>query len=106
AELRARLAAWKNNAENLQPLAARSWFVQEVMSQSQNLSSISAAALQGLDYLDRGEKPPAVWVQQQLTFIQQAFEPKAQVLLMVCPAMHKLIQFSAGEQVTELPLPK
>lgn len=106
AELRAQLTAWKSNAETLQPLAAKSWFVQEVMAQSQNLSSISAAALQGLDYLDRGEKPPSGWEQQQLTLVQQAFEPKAQVLLMVCPAIQKLIQFSAGVQVTELTIPK
>lgn len=106
AQLRAQLIAWKNNAENLQPLAAKSWFVQEVMPHSQNLSSISAAALQGLDYLDRGEKPPAGWEQQQVTLVQQTFEPKAQVLLMVCPAIQKLIQFSAGAQVTELAIPK
>ena len=106
AELRAQLTQWKSNAENLQALATKSWFVQEVMVQSQNLSSISAAALQGLDYLDRGEKPPASWAQQQVTLVQQAFEPKAQVLLMVCPAMQKLVQFSAGQQITELPLPK
>jgi hypothetical protein len=76
------------------------------MAQSQNLSSISAAALHGLDYLDRGEKPPAEWEQQQLTLVQQAYQPKAQVLLMVCPAIQKLIQFSAGAQVTELAIPQ
>lgn len=106
AQLRAQLTTWRNNAENLQPLAAKSWFVQEVMPHSQNLSSISAAALQGLDYLDRGEKPPAGWEQQQVTLVQQAFEPKAEVLLMVCPAIQKLIQFSAGAQITELTIPK
>jgi hypothetical protein len=106
AELRAQLTRWKNNADDLQPLAAKSWFVQEVMPQSQNLSSISSAALQALDYVDRGEKPPAAWTQQQITAVQQAFEPKAQVLLMVCPAIQKLIQFSAGEQPTTLALPK
>ena len=79
---------------------------QEAMAQSQNLSSISAAALQGLDYLDRGEKPPTGWEQQQLTLVQQAYQPKAQVLLMVCPAIQKLIQFSAGAQITELALPQ
>jgi hypothetical protein len=106
AQLRAQLAIWKNNAENLQPLAEKSWFVQEAMAQSQNLSSISAAALQGLDYLDRGEKPPAGWEQQQLTLVQQAYQPKAQVLLMICPAIQKVIQFSAGAQITELALPQ
>lgn len=106
AQIRAQLTAWKDNAESLSPLKTKSWFIQEVIPLSENLSTISAAALQGLDYLDRGEKPPAGWEQQQLTLVGQAFEPKAQVLLMVCPAMQKLIQFSAGEQPTELTLPK
>ena len=106
AQIRAQLSAWKNNAETLGPLTTKSWFVQEVMPLSQNLSTISAAALQGLDYLDRGDKPPAGWEQQQLTLVQQAFEPQGQVVLMVCPAIQKLIQFSAGEQPTELIFPK
>ena len=106
AQIRAQLTAWKNNAENLQPLTVKSWFVQEVTPLSQNLSSISAAALQGLDYLDRGDKPPAGWEEQQLALVQQAFEPRAQVILMICPAIQKLIQFSAGEKPTELNLPK
>jgi len=37
--------------------------------------------------------------------VQQAFEPKAQLLLMLCPAVQKLIQFSAGDKPSELPIP-
>jgi hexosaminidase len=106
AQIRIQLTQWKNNVDELQPVASKSWFVQEVVPLSQNLSSISSAGLQALDYLDRGEKPSPAWTQQQVTLVQQAFEPKAQVLLMVCPAVQKLIQFSAEERPTELPLPK
>ena len=106
AQIRIQLTQWKNNVDELQPLASKSWFVQEVLPLSQNLSTISSAGLQALDYLDRGEKPSPAWTQQQVTLVQQAFEPKAQVLLMVCPAVQKLIQFSAGERPTELPVPK
>jgi hexosaminidase len=105
AQIRTQLKAWRDNAEELTPIASRSSFVQEVLPLSQSLSSISAIGLQALDYLDHGEKPPAGWEQQQLTLVQQAFEPKAQLLLMVCPAVQKLIQFSAGEKPTELPIP-
>ena len=106
AQIRAQLNIWRTNAENLMPLAQQSIFVQEVMPLSQDLSSISAIGLQALDYLDRGEKPPSAWEAQQLTLIQQAFEPKAQLLLMVAPAIQKLVQFSAGEKPTDLPIPK
>ncbi len=106
AQIRTQLESWRDNAEKLQPLASKSSFVQEVMPVSHSLSAISAGGLQALDYLDHSEKPPAGWDQQQLTLVQQAFEPKAQLLLMVCPAVQKLIQFSAGEKPTELPIPK
>jgi hexosaminidase len=106
AQIRAQLESWRDNAEKLSPLAGKSSFVQEVMPVSHSLSAISAGGLQALDYLDHSEKPPAGWEQQQLTLIQQAFEPKAQLLLMACPAMQKLIQFSAGDKLTGLPIPK
>jgi hypothetical protein len=105
-QIRAQLESWRDNAEKLSPLASKSFFVQEVMPVSHSLSAISAGGLQALDYLDHSEKPPAGWEQQQLTLIQQAFEPKAQLLLMVCPAVQKLIQFSAGDKLTGLPIPK
>jgi len=105
APIRTQLKSWRDNAEKLRPVAERSSFVQEVMPISQSLSAISAAGLQALDYLDHGEKPPAGWEQQQLAVVQQAFEPKAQLLLMLCPAVQKLIQFSAGDKPSELPIP-
>jgi hexosaminidase len=104
--LRSQLLAWRDNHEKLAPLAQNSSFVQEILPLSQNLSEISAAVLQALDYIAHSEKPPAGWEQLQLTLVQQAFEPKAQLLLMVCPAMQKLIQFSAGDKPTDLALPK
>ena len=76
------------------------------MPVSQDLSALGAAGLQALDFLDRGEKAPDEWRTQQLALVQQAAEPKAQVLLVVAGPVQKLIQFSAGEQPTELSLPK
>jgi hexosaminidase len=106
AQIRARLTRWRDNDENFQSLAQRSSLVQEVAPLSQSLSTISASGLRALDYLDRGEKAPQDWKTQQLTIIEQAFQPKGQVTLMVVPAMQKLIQFSAGETPTTLMLPK
>jgi hexosaminidase len=105
-QIRSTLASWRDNDVRLRPLAQQSSFVQEVMPLSQALSSLSAAGLEALDYMDRGEKTPADWEKQQLQVVEQAYQPKAQVLLMVAPAVQKLIQKSAGEQPTELPLPK
>jgi len=106
AQIRATLTRWRDNSEELGPIAASSAIVQEAAPVSQNLSALGAAGLQALDFLDRGEKAPDDWKTQQLALVQQAAEPKAQVLLVVAGPVQKLIQFSAGEQPTELSLPK
>jgi hexosaminidase len=105
-QIRALLAKWRDNHEKLQPVAENSALLQEVLPVSQNLSALGTAGLQALDYLDRGEKAPEEWKTQQLAMVQQAFGPKGQVLLMVAPAVQKLIQASAGEKPTELVTPK
>ncbi len=105
-QIRALLTEWRDNREKLRPVAENSALVQEVLPVSQNLSALGTAGLQALDYLDRGEKAPDDWKTQQLAIVQQAFEPKAQVLLMVAPAVQKLIQASAGEKPTQLSIPK
>jgi hexosaminidase len=106
AEIRATLTRWRDNDENFEIAAQRSSLMQEVVPLSQGLSTTSAAGLKALDFLDRGEKAPQDWKTQQLALMQQAFQPKGQVILMVVPAIQKLIQFSAGETPTTLALPK
>jgi hexosaminidase len=106
AQIRETLIRWRDNSERLSPLAANSSLVQEVVPVSQNLSALGTAGLKALDYLDRGEKAPDAWKTQQLELVQEALQPKAQVILMVAGPVQKLIQASAGEKPTELELPK
>jgi len=105
-EVRAMLTEWKGNDDKLRPLAEKSSLVQEIAPLSQNLSALAAAGLQALDYLDRGEKAPTDWRDEQLAVAQQAIQPKAQLLLMVASPMQRLIQRSAGDTPTELSIPK
>jgi hexosaminidase len=104
--IRAMLTKWRDNDEKLRPLAEKSSLVQEVAPISQDLSALSIAGLQALDYLDRGEKAPDAWKTQRLALAQQAIQPKAQLLLMVAPPIQKLIQASAGDKPTDLPIPR
>jgi hexosaminidase len=106
AQIRSALSHWRDNDEKLQRVATQSSIVQEVAPLSQSLSSISAAGLQALDFMDRGEKAPKEWETQQLAAMQQAFQPKGQVMLMVVPSVQKLIQASAGNTPTTLSIPK
>ncbi len=96
ARVRDLLNRWRDNQVELQPQFEKSLLLQEIAPISQNLSALGAAGLAALDYLDRGEPPPAAWVAQQLVLVEQARKPQAQLLIMVAPPIGKLIQASAG----------
>jgi hexosaminidase len=105
-QIHAMLNEWKINAQDLRPLAEKSSMVKEVVPLSQDLSALASAGLEAIEYLIHGEKAPGDWKTQKLALVQSAFQPRAEVLLMVAPPIQKLIQASAGEAPTELPIPK
>jgi hexosaminidase len=96
-QIRASLTRWRDNQIDLQALADKSFLVKEVLPLSQNLSALAAAGLAALDYLARGERAPEQWRSQQLAPLEQAKKQQAQLLLMVVPAVQKLIEASAAQ---------
>jgi hexosaminidase len=102
--IRALLSRWRDNQVELQPLFERSLLLKEVAPLSQNLSTLGAAGLAALDYLDRGEQAPSKWIGEQLALIEPAKKAQAQLLIMVAPAVEKLIQAS-GLQAAATPSP-
>jgi hexosaminidase len=95
-EIRASLTRWRDNQVELQLLAEKSFLVKEVLQLSQNLSMLGTAGLAGLDYLDHGERAPEQWRSQELALVEQARKQQAQLLLMIAPAVQKLIEASAA----------
>ena len=77
------------------PSLEKSLLLKEVAPSSQNLSALGAAGLAALDYIDRGEAAPPEWVTHQTAVIEQAKKAQAQLLIIVAPAVEKLIQASA-----------
>ncbi|HET8921621.1 MAG TPA: family 20 glycosylhydrolase [Candidatus Acidoferrum sp.] len=96
ARLRAKFMAWLDNDARLQPLAQRSFLVQEVAGRSQDLSSLGAVGLAALDAIAKGQPPPDPWKAQQLAIFEQLNKPKAQLLLIPAPAVQKLVEAAAG----------
>jgi len=96
-QIRAALIHWRDNQVDLQPLAEKSFLVKEVMPLSQNLSALANAGLAALDYLAHGERAPDSWKSQQLALVEQAKKQQAQLLLMIAPAIRKLIDASEGQ---------
>ncbi len=95
-QIRSLLMLWQNNQANLQPLEAQSFLLKEVVPVSEALTGLAETGIQALDYLDKGERAPDDWKTQQLAFVQQAAQPKAQVLIMIAPAIANLVELSAA----------
>ncbi len=96
AGLRAQLWAWEGNGQRLEPMLQNP-LLQEVQSQSQNLSAVAAAGLQALDYLSANGRAPAAWRDRQLAFLKEAHKPQAEMVLTIVPAVQKLVEATVSE---------
>ena len=99
AYIRERLSAWRDNDARLQPLLQNSYLLKEVSPVSQNLSTLGAAGLQALDYIDKHESAPNAWRTQQVALAQEAGKPRADLILAVTPAIQKLLNQAGGTAV-------
>jgi len=97
AQIRASLAAWRDNDAKLHPLLSQSFLLHEVTPLSEDLSALGAAGLSALDYLDKSELAPESWRTQQLALIERAKTEKADLLLMVVAPVQQLVEASAGQ---------
>ncbi|MCU1297335.1 MAG: Beta-hexosaminidase, partial [Acidobacteriaceae bacterium] len=102
-QIRQWLILWRDNHTKLQPLEAQSFLMKEIVPVSQSVTSVATAGLQAMDYLDRGERAPDTWKTEQVALLQQAEKPQAQVLIMVAPSIQKLVEFSAGQRLSQIP---
>ena len=97
-EVRTLLTAWRDDQNNLQALEDHSFLLKEIVPLSQDLSAVATTGLQAVDYIDRAERPPNAWAEQQFVLLDQAQKPKAQLLLMVAPSVQKLVEASSGQK--------
>ncbi len=95
--MRALLMTWRDNQTKLQPLATKSFLLQEVIPISQNLSALAAGGLQAMDYISGGQTASAEWTKELLALAEQAKKPQAQLLLMVAPPIEKLVQAASSK---------
>jgi hexosaminidase len=63
---------------------------------SEALRRLGSIGLEALDYLDRGERPPAAWVSQQRLFLETLKKPIAELRLAIAPSMEKLVIAAAS----------
>ncbi|MFN7994753.1 MAG: family 20 glycosylhydrolase [Bryobacteraceae bacterium] len=94
-KMREWLTRWRDNDALLTPVMERSGLLKEDAPISKNLSAIAAAGLEALDYIQKGQRPPAGWLDQQNALLDRAKQPQAELLLSVEPPIRKLIQSAA-----------
>jgi hexosaminidase len=97
--IRHKLTEWHDNDSALQPLLQNSFLLKEVVPVSQNLAAVGTAGLQALDSIDARKPTAAEWRQQQVAAIQQAAKPTADLVLVIAPAVQKLVEASGGGAV-------
>ena len=102
ARIRTLLTNWSTNQAHLQPAENASFLLKEATPLSEALSQVASAGLQALDYIDRRERPPDGWIEQQKALLQDAQKQKAQLLLMIVPSLEKLVQAAAGQDLAPL----
>jgi hexosaminidase len=100
ASLRAQLVTWRDNDPKLQPQVPGSFLMKELSPLSRDLAALSTIGLQALDYLEKGQAPPADWAGQQTLSITEAAKPKADLLLTIAPGVQALVDRAAKTQAS------
>ncbi len=95
--MRALLTIWRDNQSKLQPLATKSFLLQEVAPISQNLAALAAGGLQAMDFVSQGLAASDDWTKELLALAEQAKKPRAQLLLMVAPPIEKLVRAASAK---------
>jgi hexosaminidase len=98
-ELRAWLVRWRDNDAALQPLAQRSFLVQEIVPVSQGLAVAAKIGVEAMDYLILGTAADAAWKTDHVAALSELAKPKAQLLLIPLPGIQKLVEATNAASV-------
>jgi hexosaminidase len=90
--VRKQLLAWRDSREMQLLVLQQSALLKEDIPLAEDLSLVARAGLEALDYLDTGKPAPESWVKDQLTLLDLAAKPRAELLLMIVPPVRKLVE--------------
>ncbi|HXG92053.1 MAG TPA: family 20 glycosylhydrolase [Blastocatellia bacterium] len=89
--LRRTLAEWRDARLALDVIIARSPILNEAAQLPKDLSDIATAGLEAISYLSSGIAPPQNWRDAKLALLDEAAKPKAEVQIVIVPALRQLI---------------
>ena len=90
--VRKQLLTWRDSREELLPLMQQSALLEEDIPLAEDLSAVARAGLEALDYLGAGKPAPESWVKDQVTLLNLAAKPHAELMLMIVPPVRKLVE--------------
>jgi hexosaminidase len=91
-QIRVLLTTWRDDETKLKLLIQGSFLLRETAPLADELSSLGAAGLAALDYLDKSQISPAGWRTQQLAQTDAAKAPSANLLLVIVEPVRQLIE--------------
>jgi hexosaminidase len=90
-QIRAWLTLWRDNDAKLRPTLEKSFLLAEDVQVSKDLSQVAGIGLEALDYIERGKRPPAVWLTQQKAFLDNARKIRQELFIAIVPSVQKLV---------------
>jgi hexosaminidase len=90
------LEQWHASYPALRVMAERSPLMRDAEPLARDLSELSAAGLEALDYLAGGPAPPPAWRDERLALVERVAAQRVEVGLAVVPAV-KLLVLAAAE---------
>ncbi|HEX8336535.1 MAG TPA: hypothetical protein VF621_07380, partial [Pyrinomonadaceae bacterium] len=94
--VRGLLEQWRAAHPPLRVMAERSPLMRDAEPLARDLSELSAAGLEALEYLSAGLAPPAAWREERLALAERIAQNKTEVGLAPVPAV-KLLVVAASE---------
>jgi hypothetical protein len=94
------LTEWHKVHPTIYVMADRSPVMLEAEPLARNLSEMSAAGLEALEYLSKGVAPPGEWRDEKLAMIEKIGKSKSEVEFAILPTMRHLI--IAASEVSQL----
>ena len=97
-EIRARLTHWRDNSIVAESILAHYPNLREAVPLAKDVRDLSAAALEALDCLDRGQKPSRAWVTRQGQLLERDGVPQADLTVTLADTLRTLIGMATASR--------
>jgi hexosaminidase len=97
-EIRAQLIRWRDNSVVAESILARYPDLREAVPLAKDVRDLSAAALEALNCLDRGQKPSRAWVTRQGQLLEREGVPQADLTVTLVDTLRTLIGMAAASR--------